>query len=112
MALGRRIELAGSWENQSTRPPGTRELLCLFTPSSGLCTHAGLPETVLIDQISSAKLFNQRTLLPDSVPVTPEHKTSFLEGQAWASASLVAGVEWGGERGVWQRYLICHFQIY
>ena len=23
-------------------------------------------------------------------------KTSFLEGQAWASASLVAGVEWGG----------------
>lgn len=112
MALGRRIELAGFWENQSTRPPGTRELLCLFIPSSGLCTHAGLPETVLIDQISSAKLFNQRTLLPDSVPVTPEHKTSFLEGQAWASASQLPWVEGGGERGVWRGCLICHFQIY
>ena len=74
------------------RSPGTCQLLCPSPPHWGCAPTLGSLR-LLIDQTSSAKFFNQRTLLPDSVPLTPEHKTSFLEGLARASASQVAGVE-------------------
>ena len=99
-ALGRRIALAGSWDNQSTGSPGTCELLQPFPPPSvgvhlpqgpwdcphgpdQLCSLKGLP-SYLAWELSS------QTLFPWLRGWRPEHKTSFLEGQAWTSAS-----QWG-----------------